>query len=211
MCCACRQEDKLLVWRLGGSGGRGDFLFELYSVLEKTNGCAILLLRVKNTSRLPYIPLKIKLFLFKHNLQELGKKKSACKLGIKDIYESVCGLCETPLLCICVRNESCSCLSDSSLLREQAGVTSSSLLSCAGLLSHNKSHFDSVGNVAAALWSHHCFLFSHKCQNIPKQHPPPQKKTKTKPKKTGSQLKYRIGGYGQMEIFLILLLLLFYF
>lgn len=51
VCCA-RQEDKVLVWRLEGVGGRGDFLFELCGVEKKTNGCKILLRRVKKMSRL---------------------------------------------------------------------------------------------------------------------------------------------------------------
>lgn len=31
----------MLVWRLEGVGGRGDFLFEMYGVERKTSGCEI--------------------------------------------------------------------------------------------------------------------------------------------------------------------------
>lgn len=47
VCSVCRQEDKVLVWRLEGVGSRGDFLFELYGVEKKTSDCKILLLTGK--------------------------------------------------------------------------------------------------------------------------------------------------------------------
>lgn len=65
----------------------------------------------------------------------------------KDVSQSVWGLSGT--FSICVSNESCSCLSASCLLREQAGITASllSLLSCVFPLSHHISVFDSVSRI----------------------------------------------------------------
>lgn len=52
LCCACRQEDKLLVWRPEGSRGRGDFPFLCVSQCIGGNpkGCKVLPLSVKNMS-----------------------------------------------------------------------------------------------------------------------------------------------------------------